>query len=96
MRLLGGQVDTRLRDALDLAESLLDPPHARGAGHALDRQDHVAVGLGGTVAGGATRLRQIAHAVASLLDGGVHALGRGDGRVVDDVAFSVARLTLAS
>ena len=38
MCLLGSEVDGRLLHALYLVKSLLDAPHARGAGHALDRQ----------------------------------------------------------
>jgi hypothetical protein len=34
-RLLGREVDGRL-DAVELVELVLDPPHARGAGHALE------------------------------------------------------------
>ena len=89
---------TLASDALHLVERLLDAPHARGAGHALDRQGHVAgFRRGSRRGGGGASCGSSRDAVARLLDGCLQlsTAERRPGRK-PTVAFSVARLTLAS
>ena len=57
--LLGGEVDAGIQHARHFPERLLDPRHARGAGHAVDAQAH----------------RLLAHRVAGLLDRAVGGFG---------------------
>ena len=78
---LRGEVDVRRGHAGDLFQSLLDAPHAGGAGHAFDRKDGFRcsggaasslpfpLGGAGTGFGRDDRLRrEIGHAVAGALD----------------------------
>jgi hypothetical protein len=98
--LLGGEVDARLLDTVDLAERPLDPPDARGAGHPLDRQDnlrrpacpinrsHIWHGRSSCHHGSRNGLHgELADAVAGLLDGRDEIADRRNAGIVDDAGL---------